>query len=123
MICGLCGVKVTTCQARRQRFGHITLPIAISHPLGDGGEHLSAVPILPAAFWQTSTGSQLAKEYDELARDAVSGTERLLVEGVTRVFELLLPVVILAHEWNLMEANILAQGLAIANCEDADCRH
>src|SRR5262249_58795905 len=49
MICDLCGVKVTTREARRQRFGHINLPVAVSHPHGEGGERLSAVPRLPPA--------------------------------------------------------------------------
>src|SRR5262245_50013809 len=46
MICDRCGVKLTTRQARRRRFGHLDLPGAVPHPLGVAGEQLSAVPIL-----------------------------------------------------------------------------
>ena len=35
MICDMCGVKVGVAELlRRQRFGHINLPIAVPHPLG-----------------------------------------------------------------------------------------
>jgi hypothetical protein len=114
MICDLCGVKVTTREARRQRFGHMNLPVAVPHPLGEGGERLSAVPVLPAAFWQAPAGGQLAQRYDELAR---ATTEQLLTAGVASLIELMLPVVTLAHDWNLAEGQTLARGLALERRE------
>jgi hypothetical protein len=132
MICDRCGVKVTTREARRQRFGHINLPVAIPHPLAEGGERLSAVPVLPAAFWQAPGGSRLAEAYDELARVAVSGVCKALATGSAdlpawvaeragevlaaesaRLFHVLLPVATVAHEWDLAEGQTLARGLAL----------
>src|SRR5262249_19129683 len=136
MICDLCGVKVTTCETRRQRFGHINLSVAVSHPLGEGGERLSAVPVLAAAFWQAPAGGQLAQRYDALARATTSGVckalatgsggwpdwtaeraEQLLAAEVARLFELLLPVATFAHEWDLAEGQTLAHGLALEQLE------
>jgi hypothetical protein len=54
MICDICGVKVTPTSVRRERFGHIELPSPVIHPLGQSGERLSAVPVLPAALVQGS---------------------------------------------------------------------
>ena len=138
MICDLCGVKVTERESRRQRFGHINLPVAVLHPLGECGEHLSAVPILPAAFWQAPAGCLLAERYDELARVTASDsfsvlasksmdlpemiTERAkqnLTTILASLFALLLPVVILAHDWNLSEVQTLAHGLALENRESS----
>src|SRR5260370_18470110 len=82
MICDLCGVKVTTCQVRRQRFGHMNLPVGVLHPLGEAGERLSAVPVLPAAFWQARAGSRLAERYDELARAITSGVCKALTSEI-----------------------------------------
>jgi hypothetical protein len=50
MICDICGAKVGVAELlRRQRFGHINLPIAVPHPIGPDYS-ISAVPVLPIAF-------------------------------------------------------------------------
>jgi hypothetical protein len=137
MICDWCGVKVTTREARRERFGHIDLPLTISHPLGEAGEKLSAVPVLPAAFWQAPAGSPLAQAYDDMARAVSSGVCGALAAGrpdlpdwapdravallaveLTRVIELLLPVATVAFEWDLADGYTLARGLALERRED-----
>jgi hypothetical protein len=138
MMCDLCGVKATTCETRRQRFGHINLSVAVSHPLGEGGERLSAVPVLPAVFWQAPAGAQLAQRYDALTRANTSGVckalatgsdalpdwtteraEQVLAREVAHLFELLLPVAMFAHEWDLAERQTLAHGLALESRESA----
>jgi hypothetical protein len=137
MICDQCGVKVTTRQARRQRFGHMTLPVSVAHPLGEAGERLSTLPVLPAAFWQAPAGSRLAERYDELARAVTSGlteppapgrtgvpdgtaqrAEQRLAGELAKLFELLLSVATLVHEWDLAEAQTLAHGLALTRRDD-----
>jgi hypothetical protein len=129
MICDLCGVKVTTPEARRQRFGHVNLSTSVAHPLGEGGERLSAVPVLPAVFWQAPGGVQLAQRYDALAlvitsaSDGVSNwtaekAEQLLTPEVVRLFELLLPVAIFTHEWDLSDSQTIAHGLALESRAD-----
>jgi hypothetical protein len=113
MICDRCGVKVTTRAARRQRFGHIDVPGPVAHPLGQSGERLSAIPVLPAAFVESRGGGHLAELYDELVRSASLGS----AEGVTGSFggllEVLLPITVVAHEWDLQEAEVLACGMAL----------
>ncbi len=95
------------------------------------------MPVLPAAFWQARAGSRLAERYDELARAITSGVckaltseiatlpdwtaqraEQLLAAELARLYEMLLPVVTLAHEWDLAESQTLAHGLALQQRED-----
>jgi hypothetical protein len=137
MICHLCGVKVTTREVRRQRFGHINLPVAVPHPLGEAGEDLSVVPVVPAAFWQAPAGGRLAQVYDELTRAVSSGVSKALAAGhgglpdwtagraaeilageLARLVDLLLPVATFAHEWDLADGQTLARGLALDRRED-----
>jgi hypothetical protein len=114
IICHHCFVKVTTCVARRHRFGHIALPGAIVHPLGQNSEPLSAVPVLPAALVESRGGAAgLADIYDGLVRAARSQNFDGLVGAFNHLIELLLPAVRVAHEWDLHEAEVLACGLAL----------
>ena len=111
MICDRCGVKLTTRTARRQRFGHIELLGSVVHPLGQSGEHLSTIPVLPAAFVESRGGEHLAELYDELIRSASSESWEGIVGGFNRLLELLLPIVTVAHEWNLQESELLTFGM------------
>jgi hypothetical protein len=113
MICDRCGVKLTTRTVRWQRFGHIDLPGPIVHPLGQCGERLSAIPVLPAAFVESRGGEHLADLYDELVRPVSAESLEGLVGSFNRLLELLLPIVIIAHEWNLLEAEVLTCGMAL----------
>jgi hypothetical protein len=113
IICDHCGVKLTTRQARRQRFGHIDLPVPIVHPLGQSGEPASAIPVLPAAFVETKGGGRLADVYDEMVRSVACESQEGLTTAFNRLLELLLPVVLVAHEWNLQEADVLIRGMAL----------
>jgi hypothetical protein len=113
MICDRCGVKLTTSIARRQRFGHIDLPVPVVHPFGQSRERLSAIPVLPAAFVESGGGKHLADLYEELVRWVSSESLEELVGSFNRLLELLLPIVIVAHEWNLQEAEVLTCGMAL----------
>jgi len=138
MICDRCGVKITTREARRQRFGHISLPVALPHPFSQRGESLSAIPVLPADFWQAPAGSELAQAYDELVRSVTSGACKALAAGqeglpewtgdrckkmlapkLALLFDLLLPVATFAHEWELADSKMLARGLALDRRDSA----
>jgi hypothetical protein len=113
MICDRCGVKVTTGTVRRRRFGHIDLPGPIVHPLGENGEHISAISVLPAAFVESRGGGRLAELYDELVRGSLSESVEGLVGSFQRLLELILPAAIVAHEWDLQEAEVLTWGLVL----------
>jgi hypothetical protein len=115
MICDHCGVKLTTRTARRQRFGHIDLPVPVAHPLGQRGELLYAMPVLPAAFVESPGGECLAALYDELVRSVLFPPFEELIGCLNRLLESLLPVVLVAHEWNLGETEVLACGLAVVS--------
>ncbi len=114
MVCDLCGVKVTVKEERRTRFGHIELPAPIPHPFLDESEQLNAVPVLPAVFFESSAGSELALAYDDLAGRVATDS----VVSLSRLFCLLLPVVVFAHQWSLAESSLLAQGLALVIMAD-----
>jgi hypothetical protein len=114
LICDRCGVKVTTRAARRQRFGHIDLRAPIVHPLGENGQSLDALPVLPAAFVESHAGKALAELYDELVRSALSESLKRLVDSFVRLLNSLRPVVIVAHDWDLQDAEVLACGLALS---------
>jgi hypothetical protein len=116
MICDICGVKVTTSAARRERFGHIELASAVPHPFGSAGERLSVVPVMPTVFVQSAGGRPLADLYEELLQPATTefGGRATVVE---RLFTLLLPVATLALEWELAERITFIHGLALERRE------
>jgi DNA-directed RNA polymerase beta' subunit len=111
MICDRCGVKVTSPSVRRERFGHIELGAELRHPFGQDADRLATFPVLPAVFVGSSAGCRLVEYYERLAEEA--STAAVAQETLNRLAELLLPAVVFAHEWRLVEASLLAQGLAI----------
>jgi hypothetical protein len=113
MICDRCGVKVTTPDARHRRFGHIEMTSSLEHPLGKKGESLSTIPVLPAAFFESSGGKALAGLYDELILAVLGGSVEELRVGWNRLVELLLPLLTTAQKWDLQEASVIARGLAM----------
>lgn len=112
MICDLCGVKLTSPSVRRERFGHIEFEVELRHPFGQAADLLPAFPVLPAVYVGSSSGCRLAECYESLLDDMANPT--LAQQCLDRLAELLLPVIISAHEWRLVEAPRLAQGLALA---------
>jgi hypothetical protein len=112
MICDRCGVKLTTQDQRRERFGHIDLASPIAHPFG-GHEALSVIPVLPAAFTHSHAGDKLGVLYDRLVELNATDSQPHEAAGVEQLFGLLGPLVVIAHEWNLQEAPTLARGLAL----------
>jgi hypothetical protein len=123
MICDRCGVKLTSTEERRRRFGHIDLTSSVPHPCEEGD--LSAVPVLPAAFVCAEGGAKLAAVYDRLITLAAAEQPRHLVACLDELFGLLLPLVVIAHEWNLQDSTTLARGMALerrsAPSEDYCC--
>ncbi len=118
MICDRCGVKVTVREERRRRFGHIELPISIPHPLGDESELVSAVPVLPAIFFESPAGKDLSRAYEGLIQAVTVESQTDIVAGLSRLIDCLLPVVTLAHEWDLTESSVLARGLVLESREE-----
>jgi hypothetical protein len=119
MICDWCGVKVTGREVRRRRFGHIELLTPIPHPLGDESELISAVPVLPAVFFESPEGKDLRSAYETLIQAAAAESGDDLISGMSHLIECLLPVVIMAHEWHLAESSVLARGLVVESRDEA----
>jgi hypothetical protein len=112
MICDRCGVKLTTEDQRRRRFGHIDLARSIAHPFGED-DSLSAVPVLPAAFTHSHAGDKLATLYDRLVKLHATEAQHHVTACVEQLFGVLAPLVVIAHEWSLQESLTLARGLAL----------
>jgi hypothetical protein len=124
MICDRCGVKVASLEVRRHRFAHIDLALVIPHPLGGGNAQLSKIPVLPAGFIESSGGEALAGLYEGLLRAATIQSDEQLRTGIDRLVDLLLPVLSLAHTWDLQETATLARGLALElRTDDERCPH
>ena len=113
MICDYCGVKVTLPDVRHQRFGHMEMPLSIEHPLGEKGEQLSTIPVLPATFFESSGGKALAEVYEELILAVYGGSAEKIRFGWNRLVDLLVPVLTFAQKWDLQEAKVIARGLAL----------
>jgi hypothetical protein len=128
MICDRCGVKITSRECRWKRFGHIDLLLQIPHPLEKAPAQLDAIPVLPAAFRESKEGEKLVPLYDDMVKynsyflrssSVPPAISSQAVEKLTAAFEeitkVLIPMVCVAHEWNLQEASMLARGLALIN--------
>ena len=113
MICDRCGVKITTTDSRRTRFGHIELPLTIGHPLGELSDALDAFPVLPAVYFESLSGASVADTYEALLAACARQDEITVIEGTKRIVELLAPLAVEAHRWNLLEAEMLARGVGL----------
>jgi hypothetical protein len=113
IICDECGVKITKRSARRRRCAHINLETGLPHPLDRSAPPVVAIPVVPASFVESPEGLILAELYDELARlapeprtDDIAGCyERLL-------YHLAMPTIV-AHNWNLRDRRMLANGMGL----------
>lgn len=110
IICDLCGVKITTPEARRVRCAHINLEAEISHPLGSDEDRLNSLPVLPVRFVEAASGGELLAAYDLIIR---AKGEREAFEGFARLCEVLSPVLVTAHRWDLSDRLLIAHGMAL----------
>ncbi len=110
-ICAQCGTKMGPRSLRNQRFAHINLWTSIPHPFSDT-ILIDAFPVLPPRFWESNAGGNLAAIYDAIAEFNHYG-EKGIYEPITRAVLLILPVLITAEKWNLIDSNTLARGAAL----------
>ena len=113
LICDQCGVKITSADVRRRRFGHIELTVTVPHPFAEHSHRLAAFPVLPAEFLTSLAGEPLADIYEGLLEVSASGDETKCVEVLERLVEALLPVAQIALEWGLAEGPVFARALAL----------
>jgi hypothetical protein len=110
ILCDECGVKVTTPDVRRRRGAHINLAEEISHPLGGENDRLIAVPVLPVSFVEAENGAELVAAYDLIIRGR---DEREIAQGFARLCEVLSPVLVMAHRWDLADRLLIAHGMGL----------
>jgi hypothetical protein len=113
MICDRCGVKITTADSRRTRCAHIELPVTIGHPFGEPSETLDAFPVVPAVYFESAAGAPLADSYEALLTASSRQDGIAILEAPKRIAELIAPIVIEAHRWNLQDASMLARGIGL----------
>ncbi len=118
MICDRCGVKLTfSAPARQSRFGHIELATPIAHPLRETNEKLDAVPVLPATYIESVSGRRLASLYEDLVGFSRESSREGCEAAFGAVVGQLLPTLLLACEWNLVDSLTLARGMALERRE------
>jgi hypothetical protein len=110
IICDQCGVKATSSDVRRTRCAHINLPVPILHPLGGEPAQLNTVPVLPVAFVEAPGGAELLRAYDKVLRAADA---RELGDAFGMLLNVLAPLLVMAHNWNLSERLLIAHGMAL----------
>jgi hypothetical protein len=110
IICDQCGVKVASSDLRRSRCGHINLPVAILHPMRGDSAPLNVLPVLPVAFIEAPDGADLLRAYDHVLH---GGDARTLSEAFGSLLDVLAPLLVAAHNWNLSERCLIAHGMAL----------
>ncbi len=113
MICDRCGVKVTSPSARRERFGHIELGREFRHPLGGASDLILAFPVLPAVFVESPAGKRLADLYEALIEAGGSSSFPRAGDCLSDLVAIVLPIVIMAHDWGLADTYTFARGIAL----------
>ena len=113
MICDRCGVKITTRSSRSTRLGHIDFTSAVQHPL-DAETEILCFPVVPADFIESIGGRQLPELYEELIESNQQNDVRHLSQIASAIVELLTPVVVMLHAWNISPAcKTLAHGIGL----------
>ena len=110
LVCDRCGVKVTTTDARKTRFGHIDFGLGtVEHPF-DATASMGCFPVIPAVYLESSAGTALCSRYDQLL--AGSGS-------LTPIIEYLRPSAEQALHWQTADADIFTRGLGLIRHADA----
>ena len=110
MICDRCGVKVTTTDARRARFGHIEfLSEPVEHPL-DSSVNMGCYPVIPAVYLESRSGAELCLHYEQL----LTGPAALIP-----LIENLIPAAENAIQWQTSDSDIFTRGMGLIRYSDA----
>jgi hypothetical protein len=123
MICDRCGVKVTTCKSRRGRFGHIDFGGQVRHPFGEPSVLLTAFPVLPAAFRESTGGAALNALYEDVVRILSPFQASAIEHGLEAIVQVVLPILVDCTAWQLDVAPMFARGVGLVRtCELDDGR-
>jgi hypothetical protein len=120
MICDVCGVKITSRQARRTRFGHINLSVPITHDVCGGTSQIDAFPVLPAAIRESIRGMGLNDVYEKMLHASNNRDATSMQQVYHELCAVLGPAVTVAVEWMLQDADVLARGLGLVLVAEDD---
>ncbi|MEO1998582.1 MAG: hypothetical protein ABGZ17_25335 [Planctomycetaceae bacterium] len=110
MVCDRCGVKVTTTDARRARFGHIEfLSGPVEHPF-DSSVNMGCYPVIPAVYLESRSGAELCLHYEQL----LTGPAALIP-----LIENLIPAAEHAIQWQTSDSDIFTRGMGLIRYSDA----
>jgi hypothetical protein len=112
-ICDTCGVKVTSSESRRSRFGHIDLPNQVRHPLGEPSTRLEAFPVLPAAIRERDIGGDLNQNYEDVLRALSPWNTNAVEQKLERIIQVVLPILAYCVATNREEASVYALGAGL----------
>jgi len=110
LVCDLCGVKVTTVEVRRTRFGHIDFQSGpVEHPL-DSSARMGCFPVIPAVYLASKSGTELCLHYEQLLAGSASLIP--LIESLT-------PPAENALQWQAGDADIFTRGMGLIRYSEA----
>lgn len=112
-ICEICGVKIESRKVRWERFGHINFSIPIQHDVCETVHVIEAFPVLPASIRESPCARGLDALCEELLKASQATDVTATEEAYRRICEALIPVVVMAVDWNLHDARVLARGLGL----------
>ncbi len=113
MICDRCGVKVTTSNGRRRRFGHIDFGGELRHPLAESTACLTAIPILPAAFRESAGGVALNSLYEDIVANISPFRASVVEGGLEAIVQVLMPILVDCIAWRLQEEKVFARAVGL----------
>jgi len=122
LICPTCGVKFTTSNARRERFGHIELYTVAQHPLGNEGDVLDVIPVLPAMYWDTHVGMQLANSYEITLTSVEAKDQHRIQTSFEYILDNLIPQFVTAYRKSHPDVVAIAKGMALVRKEGVGTR-
>ncbi len=74
---------------------------------------LDAFPVLPAISRESRAGTGLNPLYEDVLRSLVPFNANAVAGALAAITQLLLPIVVGTTMWNLVEAPLLARGVAL----------
>ena len=106
IVCDRCGVKITTVDERRKRFGHIEVSsYEISHPF-DSNFILECFPVIPATYLNSASGRDLCDAYESMLDD---------YSAFLTLIDILRAMAASSVQWVTVDRDIFTKGLGLSS--------
>jgi hypothetical protein len=112
-ICDVCGVKITSTDARRTRFGHIDFGRPVVLEVCNESREYDSFPVLPAAIRESVCGMPLNGLYEEMLAAGQNGDSDAIRRIYDDIYVLLIDAAVFSVEWSLRDADTLLKGLGL----------